>query len=198
MQELPQNILRSIANRLPARNARSMARASTALRRPALESLAARPALDRKVRRATARLSTRRKRILSLVTYVVDALEDAVRAQRVLDRKFITDNAGRVLIQTPPFRHPGLHDVHGWLNMHAPGTHLPARVTIATRVLTSTTMVRGSAVQITFNINPASRQVSIYNEYSSGARTWAERRLMLDMIRKPMESALKANGYAVV
>lgn len=175
MQTLPVNVLQTVANRLPVRNARRFGQTMSAARVAVGRSLAARAALDMKKDRATSVLAGRNRDIMAVVTRMVRFLET-------------TGAQGRRLEDAPVVQYKGIEG-RVWHHLGTPRLSLKMRVP-------SGRSARATEITVAYKVH-ANRHAILDHLYMGGRQSIAERRVALRGISRAFGEALKANGYTV-
>lgn len=173
MQRLHGDLLRQVADRLPARDARRLGRALPNARAEAAASVAARSALNRRVDRATTAVGELGREVMAAVTRMLHSLETSVPGPHATrTRKY-----GRVLVEA---RGTGRN------RYGEPVPILGFRVSIVDR------NPEGEILEARFGVNPRTREVfrSPLGHVRLGSLTTT---LLKNMTRRAFET----NGYFV-
>ncbi len=175
LQSLPRDVLRVVANKLKIRDAQALGRTFSTARAAARESLARRRPLNLKMARASRSLAQRNRAIMAVVTRLLHLVGGGARSGSA---------------------HVG--QVRGALSA---SDRLPASVMIhlSLRVKTAAAATRGSLMELTFEIQPATRYVqSRTASLPPAGLTQRERDLATQPVRRAALKAFEANGYTVV
>lgn len=173
LASLHPDLLRAVANKLPARDARTLGTAFKDARAPARESIRGRSALNQKIARAARHLAKRNRDIMAVVTRLLHSMDGGEKYKKV--------ESGSVK--------GTLYYGGGEWNTPMPFIDL----NIPVNVIKSRTIDRPSRMSVSFKINPARRLVTYYTSSFGGRYT--KRPVAIKPVGYAALKAFEAAGY---